>query len=107
MHKELSVFTAPIQPDPDGIERLAGLFHALGDPSRLHILTLLLAGEQNVGALAAQVGISEPGVSFHLRLLRQLRIVRARRQGREIYYRLDDEHVAEVLQRGWEHVAHA
>lgn len=93
--------------DGRALERLAELFHALGDPSRLHILSLLLAGETNVGALAAQVGISEPGVSFHLRLLRQLNIVRTRRQGREIYYRLDDDHVAEVLARGWEHVAHA
>ncbi len=85
---------------------LAEMFRALADPTRLKILSILLDQESNVSSLAAAVGISEPGVSHHLRSLRQLRIVRSRRQGREVYYALDDEHVADLLRMGWQHIAH-
>ncbi len=85
---------------------LAELFRTLSDPSRVKILALLWEGEQNVNTLAAAVGISESAVSHHLRGLRQMRIVRARRQGREVYYCLDDDHVASLLQQGLDHVGH-
>lgn len=88
------------------VNHLAELFRALADPTRLKILSILLDQESNVSSLAAAVGISEPGVSHHLRSLRQLRIVRSRRQGREVFYTLDDEHVAALLRMGWQHIAH-
>lgn len=86
--------------------RLAELFRALGDPSRLRIIAVLLDGEQNVGALAVQIDLSESAVSHQLRTLRQLRLVRARKQGREVYYALDDDHVADLFRRGLDHVLH-
>jgi len=85
---------------------LAELFRALSDPSRVKILSILLKQELNVNALAAAVGISESAVSHHLRGLRQMRIVRARRQGREVYYSLEDDHVASLLRQGLDHVLH-
>jgi ArsR family transcriptional regulator len=88
------------------IERVAQLFRTLGDPSRIKILTLLLETDKNVSSLAELIGISEPAVSHHLRGLRQMRIVRGRRQGREVYYSLDDEHVADLLRQGLDHVWH-
>jgi ArsR family transcriptional regulator len=89
------------------VEHLAELFRSLADPSRIKILSLLLEGEKNVVSLAEAVGISEPGVSHHLRGLRLMHIVRGRRQGREVYYTLDDDHVAALLRMGWEHIRHA
>ena len=85
---------------------LADLFAALGDPSRVKIMAALVEGEINVSALSESVGISRSAVSHQLRTLRQLRIVRARKEGREVYYSLDDEHVADLFQRGLDHVQH-
>ncbi len=91
--------------DPQA-SQLAELFRALSDPSRVRIIAALMDGETNVGALAAIVGISESAVSHQLRTLRQMRLVRARKQGREVYYALDDDHVTDLFQRGLDHVLH-
>jgi DNA-binding transcriptional ArsR family regulator len=89
--------------DPQA-SQLAELFRALSDPSRVRIIAVLIDGETNVGALAEIVGISESAVSHQLRTLRQMRLVRARKQGREVYYAIDDDHVNELFQRGLDHV---
>lgn len=86
--------------------RLAELFRALGDPNRVRIVGTLLEGECNVGALAKAIGLSESAVSHHLRHLRQLRLVRTRKQGRQVFYRLDDEHIEDLLLRSLDHVRH-
>ena len=86
--------------------RLAELFKALGDASRVRILACLYTGEQNVGALAEMVGISESAVSHHLRGLRQMNLVRTRKDGRQVFYSLDDEHIMDLYRLGLEHVLH-
>jgi DNA-binding transcriptional ArsR family regulator len=86
--------------------RAAELFSALGDASRIQILIALLHNEMNVGSLANAVGISESAVSHHLRNLRYLRLVRARKQGRQVFYCLDDDHISELIQSGLDHVVH-
>jgi len=83
---------------------LSEVFRALGDPNRVRMLWMLMDGEKNVTTLAEGLSISEAGVSHHLRSLRQLRLVRARKQGREVYYSLVDEHVSELLRYGLDHV---
>jgi ArsR family transcriptional regulator len=60
----------------------------------------------NVGALAEAAGISESAVSHHLRGLRQMRLVRYRRDGRQVYYALDDDHVLALIRQGLDHVVH-
>ena len=90
--------------DEETAIHLAEIFRALADPTRVRMLCHLMDGEMNVGALAALVSISEPGVSHHLRSLRLLRIVKARKQGREVYYSLTDEHVRELIRYGLDHV---
>ena len=85
---------------------VAELFRALGDTRRVRILSALIGGERNVGALANAVGISESAVSHHLRGLRQLRLVRARKEGRQVFYRLDDAHIEDLFLRGLDHVRH-
>jgi ArsR family transcriptional regulator, lead/cadmium/zinc/bismuth-responsive transcriptional repressor len=83
---------------------VAELFRAFGDTSRVRILFVLTRNELNVGALAELVGISESAVSHHLRSLRQMRLVQARRDGKEVYYRVDDEHIIALFQQGVRHV---
>ena len=86
--------------------RLAELFKALGDATRTRILAALATGELCPCALAELLGISISAVSHQLRLLRTARLVRARRQGRNVYYTLDDDHVTRLLAQGLEHVRH-
>ena len=85
---------------------LAGLFRAMSDTSRVRILAALMDCERNVSTIAGQVEISESAVSHHLRHLRQMRLVRTRKDGREVYYILDDDHVAALFKLGLEHVKH-
>ncbi|MCK6527472.1 metalloregulator ArsR/SmtB family transcription factor [Myxococcota bacterium] len=90
---------------PD-LDRLAELHRTLADPTRLRILFALCQEELCVGDLAALLHASPSAVSHQLRTLRQGRILRARRDGRRIYYRLDDEHVGALFRAGLAHVAH-
>jgi len=83
---------------------VAELFRAFSDTSRVRIMSALVDGEKNVSALAKIVGISESAVSHHLRGLRQMGLVRARREGKEVYYRVDDEHIIALFQQGVTHV---
>ena len=85
---------------------LADLFSALSDPTRLRIISVLLEGELNVGDIASQLGMTESAVSHQLRGLRQLQLVRSRRDGRQVYYALDDDHVARLYRLGLDHVEH-
>ncbi|MFN2221625.1 MAG: metalloregulator ArsR/SmtB family transcription factor [Chloroflexota bacterium] len=86
--------------------QVAELFSALGDTSRIRIIALLSEAEMNVGQLAEHVGLSQSAVSHHLRHLRQMRLVRTRKDGRHVYYHLDDEHITDIFHYGLEHVLH-
>ena len=83
--------------------RLAELFGALSDPTRLRIISALLESELSVGQIAANVELSESAVSHQLQGLRQMRIVRTRKAGRQVFYALDDDHVARLYRLGLEH----
>ena len=88
-------------------EELAPMFKALGDPTRLRLLLALRGGEMCVCDLAAFLGSSESSVSHHLRHLRQLALVRRRREGQMLFYSLDDDHVEAILKIGLDHRAHS
>ena len=88
------------------IQAMAESFKALADPTRLKILALLFAEERCVGNIAEHLDVSQSAVSHQLRLLRNLNIVRYRKEGREVYYDLADDHVRGILQRTFEHVLH-
>jgi DNA-binding transcriptional ArsR family regulator len=91
----------------DEAGRLAGLFRLLGDPTRTRMLFALAeAGELCVCDLAATVRAPETSVSQALRLLRTAGVVRSRRDGRMVYYRLDDDHVRLLLDLSREHLRH-
>lgn len=86
--------------------RLGELFKALGDPTRLRIISLLLENEVCVHTLEAVLGMSQSAISHQLRVLRQLNLVRFRKEGRHVYYALDDEHVRDLVKQGLLHVEH-
>ena len=83
---------------------LAELFRALGDASRVLIIAALVEGDQGVNVLAERVKISESATSHHLRHLRQMRLVRATKDGRHVFYSLSDEHVRDLFLSGVDHV---
>jgi DNA-binding transcriptional ArsR family regulator len=87
--------------------RLADLFRTLSDTSRVRIISALLEKEMSVGVLATMLRMSESAVSHQLRGLRQLRIIRRRKQGRRVFYSLVDEHLEQMFRMGLDHVEHS
>ena len=84
---------------------LADLFRLLGDPTRLRIVLACVDERRAVGAIAEGLGLSSSLVSHHLRLLRAARIVRAERQGKQVFYLAADRHISAMLAGMLEHVA--
>ena len=97
---------ARLIPQPH-VTALAETFKVLGDPTRVRILNALSAAELCVCDIATLLRLGESAVSHQLRLLRSLRLVRARRDGRKVFYALDDDHITRLLAQGLEHVAEA
>ena len=85
---------------------LASLFDSLSDPTRILIISALIEGEIGVSELVERLGLTKSAISHQLRGLRDKRIIRTRKQGRNVYVSLDDEHVIELFQRGLDHVLH-
>ncbi len=83
---------------------LAETFQALGDSSRIQIIWALSHGELCVGEMAELLDMNQPTVSHHLRTLRNLKLVRVRKDGRTSFYTLDDEHIEHLLHEGMKHV---
>jgi ArsR family transcriptional regulator, lead/cadmium/zinc/bismuth-responsive transcriptional repressor len=89
---------------PDAVQGLADTFSALGDPTRVRILDALSHGELCVCDLAAVLGLSQSAVSHQLRLLRGMRLVKPRRDGRVVFYSLDDQHIMAIFKQTLQHV---
>ena len=89
---------------PDAVQGLADTFSALGDPTRVRILDALSHGELCVCDLAAVLRLSQSAVSHQLRLLRGQRLVRPRREGRMVFYALDDQHIMAIFKQTLQHV---
>jgi DNA-binding transcriptional ArsR family regulator len=90
--------------DQATLDGLTEIFRVLGDPTRVRILDALSKTELCVGDLAGRLGLTESAVSHQLRLLRSARIVKPRRNGRMIFYSLDDPHVLALFEQGLRHV---
>jgi DNA-binding transcriptional ArsR family regulator len=86
------------------IAELADLFHLLGDPTRLRIVLACRAAPIAVGAIAESLDLSSSLVSHHLRLLRAARIVKAERQGKQVFYSTADAHIDHVLADMLDHI---
>lgn len=90
--------------DHEAVPLLAETFKLIGDPTRLKIILCLLETELCVHDLADLLGMSSSAVSHQLRLLRSVRIVRARKTGKYVYYALDDDHVVHLIKLSLEHI---
>ncbi|GAB5099327.1 hypothetical protein YK56LOC_50440 [Caballeronia sp. HLA56] len=104
------VASTPLNPaggitSDDRVVPLADLFRLLGDPTRLRIVLACVAERRAVGAIAEGLGLSGSLVSHHLRLLRAARIVRAERQGKQVFYVAADRHISGMLGELLEHIA--
>jgi DNA-binding transcriptional ArsR family regulator len=106
IHEEYVRAVLPNLVDGATADRMADMFKALSDPTRVRIVSLLAGAELCVCDLAAALGMSQSAVSHQLRTLRDIQLVRWRRDGRQIFYTLDDEHVADLFRRSLDHVAH-
>jgi ArsR family transcriptional regulator len=86
------------------MEDIAELFKGFGDPTRVHILSLLQQQEMCVNDIADAVAVSQSAISHQLRMLKQMHLIKFRREGKNILYSLADDHVRTILQMGLEHV---
>ena len=92
--------------DSEIIESLSKLFKVFGDPTRIKILWALNVHELCVLDICEVLGMTKSAVSHQLSTLKEAKLVRARREGKEVYYALDDEHVKEIFETGIIHVTH-
>ena len=86
--------------------RLADTFKALADPTRVRIISALRDNELCVCDISALLGISQSAISHQLRMMRDQRLVKSRKEGRIVYYELDDAHINDLFERGLEHLKH-
>lgn len=93
-----------IQPDLEVLYRLAELFKIFGDSTRIRILDVLTRQELCVQDIADKLSMTQSAISHQLRILKQADLVRARREGKAIFYSLADDHVAMIMNQGMEHV---
>ena len=94
-------------PDENFLYDVAELFKIFGDSTRIRILTALQQSELNVCDLASVLNMTKSAVSHQLRILRQAKLVKNRRVGKEIFYSLDDEHVRDIIVIAMTHLHHA
>ncbi|MFS8650473.1 MAG: metalloregulator ArsR/SmtB family transcription factor [Caldibacillus sp.] len=92
--------------DEDTLYTVSQTFKALGDPTRIRILYLLAQRECSVTEIAETLNLKQSTVSHHLAVLKNLRLVKFRREGTTIYYSHDDDHVIQVLEQTIDHVSH-
>ena len=101
-----SVLQKIIAEMPDEIElyNLAELFKVFGDSTRIRIMFTISDNEMSVLSIAEALNMEQSTISHQLRVLRQNKLVRVRREGKQIYYSLDDDHVKKIIEMGLEHV---
>ena len=91
-------------PERETLEQIADLFKGFADPTRVHILSLLEQQELCVTDIAEAVELSQSAISHQLRILKQMHLIKYRREGKNVLYSLADDHVKTILQMGLEHV---
>ncbi|MEX1301148.1 MAG: metalloregulator ArsR/SmtB family transcription factor [Desulfotignum sp.] len=106
IHEDKVRKTQQSLPSDENIIRMVDIFKALSDPTRLKIVLALLNREHCVCDIAVLCNQSDSAVSHQLRILRTMKIVKNRRQGKIIYYSINDDHVVSLIQMSLDHAAH-
>jgi DNA-binding transcriptional ArsR family regulator len=104
IHEEVVAEVRAQMPDEEVLLNLADLFKVFSDSTRVKIVYALLKSEMCVCDIAALLGMTKSAISHQLRALRQTRLVKYRREGKIVYYSLDDDHVGNIIQQGMLHV---
>nr|WP_049886097.1 metalloregulator ArsR/SmtB family transcription factor [Thermacetogenium phaeum] len=105
-HNDLVKLVREKMPDDECLFDLAELFKVFGDTTRVKILFALFKAEMCVCDLATLLRMSQSAVSHQLRVLKQARLVKCRKEGKMVYYSLDDEHVKQIFDQGMAHITH-
>ena len=104
IHEELLKIVDETMPDDTELDSLAELFKVFGDPTRIRILFVLFETEVCVCDLARALNMTQSAVSHQLRILKQSRLVKNRREGKSMFYSLADDHVRTMIAQGREHI---
>jgi ArsR family transcriptional regulator, lead/cadmium/zinc/bismuth-responsive transcriptional repressor len=104
VHKDLIGIVNSKMPDEDELYDLAELFKVFGDSSRIRILFVLFESEVCVCDLASVLNMSQSAISHQLRILKQAKLVKCRRDGKSAFYSLSDDHVRSIIEKGREHI---
>ena len=105
VHSAQTFHGVPNLPDEESLYDLAELFKVFGDTTRIRILHALSESEKIVCDIAEGLNMTQSAISHQLRVLKQARLVRSRREGKTVYYFLADDHVRTILGQGLEHIA--
>jgi ArsR family transcriptional regulator, lead/cadmium/zinc/bismuth-responsive transcriptional repressor len=92
--------------EDEAVHRLSGIFKVMGDPTRLRIINALSTGEMCVCDIACALDMENSAISHQLRILKTVRLVKFRKEGKSAYYSLDDEHMRMLFDQGLKHVMH-
>ena len=104
IHEELLKIVNETMPEGREMDALAELFKVFGDPTRIRILFILFETEVCVCDLAKALNMTQSAVSHQLRILKQSRLAKNRREGKSVFYSLADEHVRTIIAQGREHI---
>lgn len=104
--KETTISNNTAQLDEETLFVVSQTFKALSDPTRIRILNLLCSAEHSVNDIAETLNLGQSTVSHQLRFLKNLRLVKFRREGTTLYYSKDDDHIMNLLTQAIEHAAH-
>ena len=103
-HKDIVNEIKENMPDADTLFELADFFKVFGDSTRIRIMCALCKQDLSVCCIADSVGMEQSTVSHQLRVLRQENLVKVRREGKQSYYSLEDEHIQKIFEMGLEHI---
>ena len=106
IHENIVKDTLSKMPEDDLFNKLAEFFKILGDTTRAKLLFALDQNEMCVCDIANVLGMSKSSISHQLGTLRRMNIVKCRKQGKEVYYTIDDDHVQKLFELGIEHIEH-
>lgn len=102
--KEIEAKVSETMPPEEEMQDLADFFKVFGDPTRLKILYVLLCSEMCVLDIAQMLGMTQSAISHQLRVLKQMDLVKNRREGKTIFYSLADSHIVTILSQGLDHI---
>ena len=104
VHKDAAEKVRNCLPSEEELLELSGFFKVFGDATRIKILCILLQSEMCVCDLAQTLNMTQSAISHQLRMLKQMKLVKSRREGKTVFYSLADGHIKTIVNQGMEHI---